>query len=240
MYYILWDFDGTLGYREGNGPWADTLYSILLQNNITNISREIINPYLSSQSGKEIFFTWHIPEKSHNELFKNRTWWEYYEFHFSRIFQELGLTKNISKKMAKDIRLEYINKTRWHLYEDTILTLEMFNKNQFKSIILSNHVPEIENIIQNLNIRKYFIKIYSSANIGYEKPNLKIYEHVLDSNKINKNDCIIIGDSYKADIIGGLNMGIQSILVRSENKNNYGNYCKDLTNIIEEIEKIIK
>jgi putative hydrolase of the HAD superfamily len=56
--------------------------------------------------------------------------------------------------------------------------------------------------------------------------------------KINKNDCIMIGDSYTSDIQGGTKMEIKSILVRSENKNYYRNYCKDLENIIKEIESI--
>jgi ribonucleotide monophosphatase NagD (HAD superfamily) len=45
----------------------------------------------------------------------------------------------------------------------------------------------------------------------------------------------MIGDSYNSDIQGGTKMGIKSILVRSENKNNYEHYCKDLRFIIEEI-----
>jgi ribonucleotide monophosphatase NagD (HAD superfamily) len=40
----------------------------------------------------------------------------------------------------------------------------------------------------------------------------------------------MIGDSYTSDIQGGTKMEIKSILVRSENKNNYRNYCKDLEN----------
>jgi ribonucleotide monophosphatase NagD (HAD superfamily) len=48
----------------------------------------------------------------------------------------------------------------------------------------------------------------------------------------------MIGDSYSSDIQGGIKMGIKSILVRSENKNNYEYYCKDLRNIIKEIKNI--
>jgi HAD superfamily hydrolase (TIGR01549 family) len=103
------------------------------------------------------------------------------------------------------------------------------------NIIISNHVPELYEIVRNLNIEKYFTKIYSSGNIGYEKPNEKFYEYILDDLKAEKNKCVIIGDSYESDIKGGENMGIKSILVRRENKTNHTLYCKDLEDILEKI-----
>jgi ribonucleotide monophosphatase NagD (HAD superfamily) len=48
----------------------------------------------------------------------------------------------------------------------------------------------------------------------------------------------IIGDSFKADIKGGENSEIKSILVRNENIGNYKWYCKDLINIMEKIKEI--
>jgi hypothetical protein len=97
MKYILWDFDGTLGYRDGN--WSDTLHSILLlKNSITNISINTIKPYLTKG------FTWHNSEKSNKELFGNKTWWEYYEEYFSNIFIELGVEEATSKNIPKGIK----------------------------------------------------------------------------------------------------------------------------------------
>jgi putative hydrolase of the HAD superfamily len=235
MKYILWDFDGTLGYREGiwsGAFWSGALYSVLLKNGIKDITIDVIKPYLTKS------FTWQNSEKSHKELFGNKTWWEYYEDYFSNIFIELGIQKNISKKLSKEIKNEYMDLAKWHIYDDVIKTLELLIEKKYINIILSNHIPELEEIIKGLGIDKYFYKIYSSGNIGYEKPNSKIYEYVLNDMKINKNDCIMIGDSYSSDILGGTKMEIKSILVRSDNKNNYKNYCKNLENIAEEIEKI--
>jgi len=230
MKYILWDFDGTLAYRDGK--WSGALYSILLNNGIIDITIDAIKPYLTKG------FTWHNTEKSNKELFGNKTWWEYYEDYFSNIFIELGIQKNISEKISKGIKKEYMDITKWHIYDDTVKTLERLINKNYINIILSNHIPELEEIVKGLGIDKYFLKIYSSGNIGYEKPNSEIYKYVINDAKINPNDCIMIGDSYSSDIQGGTKMGIKSILVRSENKNNYRNYCKDLRNIIEEIENI--
>ena len=234
MKYILWDFDGTLSYRDGN--WPATLHSVLLKNNIIDIPVEKITPYLRSFSEVKVF-TWDIYEKSHKELLGAKTWWEYYEFHFSNIFQKLGVEENISIELSKQFKDEYMDIANWHIYDDVINVLEYLKKDN-KNIILSNHIPELECIVRGLNIDEYFMNIFTSANIGFEKPNPKIYQYVLEKLGINETDCIIIGDSYRADIKGGLTMGIKSILVRAENTNNYEHYCKDLKNIIGKIEKM--
>ena len=223
MKIILWDFDGTLAYREG--MWSGTLFSLLEKNNIKNITIEEIKPYLNNG------FTWHTPEYSHKELFNGRTWWEYYEEYFKNIFIEIGLSDEVALKLSKQVKEEYINKTKWHLYDDVIKTLERMIENGYKNIILSNHVPELDQIVNNLNIKKYFYKIYNSAYIGYEKPNSKIFEYVVNDLKINKTDCIMVGDSYESDIKGALNVGINAIYVRKENKQGYRLYSKTIENI---------
>jgi len=236
MNNILWDFDGTLAYRDG--MWSGTFLSLLKKYDIKNIPMEdewILNkikPYLNKG------FTWHNYEYSHKELFNEKTWYGYYENLFYEILINIGIMGKQANEISKNVINEYMDKTKWYIYDDVIETLEKMNRNNYRNYILSNHVPKLNKIVENIGLKNYFIKIYSSANIGYEKPNKKIYEYVLKDLGINKNDCIIIGDSYKADIIGGKNIEIKSILVRSENTENYKWYCKDLRNIIKKIEEI--
>ncbi len=131
-----------------------------------------------------------------------------------------------------------MDKTKWFIYDDVISTLEKIKKIGYNNYILSNHVPELNVIVKNIGLSEYFSEIYSSANIGYEKPNVNIYEYVLKELRIDKNTCIIIGDSFNADIKGGEKSGIKSILVRSKNTENYKWYCSNLENIITMIEEI--
>jgi len=230
MCNILWDFDGTLAYRDG--MWSATLLSLLNKKGINNISIEKIKPYL--QEG----FTWHNYEYSHKELFNGKSWYEYYENYFYGILINIGIKEKIAKGISQNVIIEYMDKTKWFIYDDVIEALDKIKNYGYKNYILSNHIPKLSKIVENVGIKGYFNEIYSSANIGYEKPNKKIYEYVLNELKTEKNNCIIIGDSFNADIKGGENIGMKSILVRNENKENYKWYCKDLRNIMEKIEVI--
>ncbi|MCC5642956.1 HAD family hydrolase [Nostoc sp. CHAB 5824] len=230
MKYLFWDFDHTLGYRDG--MWSETLHSILKRHEIHNIDLEDIRPFVN------IGFTWHSPETPHNLLFNGKTWWEYMNEYFAKIYEKLGINKTQAIKYASQVQNEYKDLEKWHLYDDVIPTLQDAIKNNYKNIILSNHIPELHEIIDELNITEYFEEIYTSGKIGHEKPSLKFYTHVINDLKIEKTECIMIGDSYNADITGALRAGIQAILVRKPNDKNYKLYSPDFREILKIIRKL--
>ncbi|MCC5666327.1 HAD family hydrolase [Nostoc sp. CHAB 5784] len=230
MKYLFWDFDHTLGYRDG--MWSETLHSILKRHEIHNIDLEDIRPFVN------IGFTWHSPETPHNLLFNGKTWWEYMNEYFAEIYEKLGINKTQAIKYASQVQNEYKDLEKWHLYDDVIPTLQDAIKNNYKNIIISNHIPELHEIINQLNITEYFEEIYTSGKIGHEKPSLKFYAHVINDLKIEKTECVMIGDSYNDDIAGALRADIQAILVRKPNDKNYKLYSPDFRGILKIIRKV--
>lgn len=97
--------------------------------------------------------------------------------------------------------------------------------------ILSNHVPELPRLIENLNLSKYFKRIYTSGNMNYEKPHAEFYNYVLNDIEINSEKAIMIGDSYNSDYNGAQNVGIKSILIRSQNNNCIERYAENFYNV---------
>lgn len=228
---ILWDFDNTLAYRDG--MWSKTIHDLLIENGYNHILYEDIRPYMKSG------FPWDTPEVSHKEFFKDKQWWEVMHSHFAKVIEQLGVEEEAAISIAEGIRDGYLNFSKWYVYEDTISCLEELVNKGYENIIISNHVPELEELVSRLGIDKYFSRVYTSAKVGYEKPNEEIYKHVLkDVDK--EKDIIMIGDNYNADVQGALKLGLKAILVRKENINNYEFYCSDLRNISQIIEDISK
>jgi len=229
--YVLWDFDGTLAYRDG--MWTDALLSVLANNRYTHITKEEIRPLLN------IGFSWHSPDTPHEAFFSGKSWWEYYEEYFQEIYETFGIDKEIAEKISKEVREEYLDIKKWHLYPDTVNALEGIATNGYINIIVSNHVPELIEIVHKLGIGNYFHKVYSSADIGFEKPNKEFFNHIIHDLDIDRNACVLIGDSYDADIAGAIRSKIKPILVRKENTKNYKWYCADLDSIIDMINTIL-
>ena len=69
--------------------------------------------------------------------------------------------------------------------------------------------------------------------VGYDKPNKNIFRYALRKLDVANDDCIMIGDSYAADIAGALRYGLKAILVRKDNERQYPWYTKRLDGIVE-------
>jgi putative hydrolase of the HAD superfamily len=80
-------------------------------------------------------------------------------------------------------------------------------------VVLSNHVPELAQIIASLGLSKFFHRVISSAAIGYEKPNPLAYSAVIAEIE-PPTEIWMVGDSFEADYIGAERFGWKSILVR--------------------------
>src|SRR3954465_4600724 len=84
---ILWDFDGTLGYREGN--WEETIFELSADKIVkTKANFNLVSQML--QSG----FPWHEPQRSFVAINNSQDWWEYVKPNFVKIFTALGYDRN--------------------------------------------------------------------------------------------------------------------------------------------------
>ena len=78
--------------------------------------------------------------------------------------------------------------------------------------IVTNGVLETQHKrLQAANLTSYFKEIYVSEQTGYQKPQKQFFDYVFQHiGDVKKEECLIIGDSYSADIIGGINANIDT------------------------------
>jgi putative hydrolase of the HAD superfamily len=228
MKYLIWDFDGTLGYRQ-DGMWSMALLEILRQEKPEfRMTMEQIRPFL--QSG----FPWHNPSQPHTEIKSPEQWWNALDELFERAFLGIGINSNDVGFLAKQVRYVYPSLTSWRLFDDVLPTLEQFSALGWTHLVLSNHVPELRQIIHFLELDKYISQIFNSAETGYEKPHRQAFMTLLAA--LDEIETIwMIGDSMESDILGANAVGLSGILVRKfHTKAKY--YCNTLQQISEIIE----
>jgi HAD superfamily hydrolase (TIGR01549 family) len=93
------------------------------------------------------------------------------------------------------------------------------NKNIIMVILTNNTLVNQLDIYNKLKLYKYFDNIFTSYEIGYEKPNIKCFEYINNIYNIDKNNILMIGDSYDSDGIGAINYQIKYKLYNSLTKN---------------------
>jgi len=224
MKTLLWDFDNTLAYREG--MWSQTLFDLLQQNGYPAIPIERIHPLLATG------FPWQAPELSHAEFFKGVPWWTHMTRHLSGVLAQLGLPQHDADQIAGQVRSRFLAPEKWHVYEDVFPCLAEAERRGYRSLIVSNHVPELPQLADALALTPHFIRVITSAAVGYEKPNPRIFQAALAGLEDTK-DVVMIGDTYSADVVGSLNAGLKAVLVRKPNSMKYPIYCEDLRTLWE-------
>ena len=91
--------------------------------------------------------------------------------------------------------------------------------------IITNGFTEVQNTkISNSNLNKYFTCIIDSETVGVKKPHSKIFNYAYNISKASyKNECLMIGDNYQADVMGALNNGFKAIHLNSNNESYHEN-----------------
>ena len=212
MRAVIWDFDGTLGYRNGSdqngGAWTTTLWDVLqAEMPGCGITKNQLRPYM--QSG----FPWLDPNTSHTHLKSADAWWQTVEPLFVRAYIGVGFDVTQSQYLASQFRATYLKLDRWYVYEDVVPVLQALSAQGWHHFMLSNHVPELRDIVCHVGLMQYFTHIFISAEIGYEKPNTQAFQIVLEAYP-DLHEVWMVGDNKTADVAGALALGIPAILVR--------------------------
>ncbi len=160
---ILWDFDGTLAYREGlwSGCLAEVIADVAPDLGLT---RDDVRPFL--QKG----FPWDRADEPHLELCDPEAWWAPMEDLLAGVAVSLGVPEDRARECAHQTRLRYIDGTGFRLFDDVVPVLSSLRDEGWSHVILSNHVPELEAIVEAVRLRSLVTKVFTSALTGYEKP----------------------------------------------------------------------
>ncbi len=220
MKYLLWDFDGTLGYREG--MWSGALAEVLRRHDMT-IATERIRPYL--QTG----FPWHKADTVRERGCTADEWWRALDSVFENAFLGLGVDAGRIPPMIRDVRTAYCDTSSWKLFDDAIPAIENLTAGGWHHLLLSNHVPELRDILRSLAILHHFDFIFNSAETGCEKPHPQAFRAVCDTLGTSGH-LWMIGDSYEADIAGAEAAGMRAVLVRKKHEK-ATRYCATLAEL---------
>ncbi len=129
----------------------------------------------------------------------------------------------VDDELALKLSLVYIEdrRNRHILFDDTEIFLKQLSGLNLKIALITNGTPDLQwQKIRKSNIEQYFHTIVISGEIGYKKPGVEIFNYCLKQVNSKKDDSIMIGDSLEKDIRGANNMGITSVWLNRNLKEN--------------------
>lgn len=206
MAIIFWDFDGTLVYS--NPLWSTTVF-----NSLKEVTPNTDVKFTDIRKCMATGFTWHTPDEDYSNLIGDK-WWEFMNRKISDDYISLGVDADVAQKAVALVRKNIKNVESYTLYPDAVDVLEKSLKKGYKNVLLSNNYPELIEVLDKLDLTYYFDNIIVSANHGYDKPRNELFD--IAKALYPNEEYIMVGDSITADIVGGNNAGMKTVLVHRD------------------------
>ena len=189
--HTLWDFDKNSGFA------FDTIF----KNQGFDISlQDFLNIYIPRN--QHYWKLYQVNQISHQDLRYYRLKDVFDALHFE-------VSDEVIHKLSDDY-IKYLPEYN-HLFDGAIELLDYLKPN-YQLHIITNGFSEVQDKkLNNSNIGHYFETITNSELAGQKKPNPIIFDYALGNAKASKQESIMIGDSFEADILGALDFGIDAI-----------------------------
>lgn len=204
---VFWDFDGTLASRPD--MWSGCLVEALDE---ISPGHELAPDDL--RPGLRNGFPWHRPDLGHEYLRTAEDWWRAHRPLFVRAYRKAGINAVTATAAASQVSRLYYLPERWSVDPQARSALERVRSACWTSIVVSNHGPELSELVTALGLGDVIGDVITSAEVGFEKPHATIYRHAL-SRAGSPTTRWMIGDNPVADVEGAQAAGIPAILVHN-------------------------
>ena len=142
------------------------------------------------------------------------------ELRWKRMWLTLVDFKIADEPLARAMGVDFIeilpNKNNLFPYTREILTY--LQSKQYSMHLITNGFEKVQfNKLEKSNIQHFFKQVITSEGCNSLKPNKEIFDYALVKAGANTQQSIMIGDNIEADILGGMNAGLDTIFVNHIN-----------------------
>ncbi len=99
----------------------------------------------------------------------------------------------------------------WELYPETLPVLQTLQQEGIRLGVISNFDSRLLPVLRQLQLDPYFSSITLSTQVGYAKPDAKIFHTALKAQGILSGQAWHIGDSYSQDYLGAKAAGLNAL-----------------------------
>lgn len=116
--------------------------------------------------------------------------------------------------------------------------LLVYLKSKYTMHIITNGFEEVQlRKLKSSDLLPYFDQVITSEKVGVKKPNPKIFQYALELTGATKEQSIMIGDNFEADILGAKNAGMHTIFCKFNGQEEQGqtisvSHLKEIENLL--------
>ncbi|MBI2259770.1 MAG: noncanonical pyrimidine nucleotidase, YjjG family [Flavobacteriia bacterium] len=206
--HLFFDLDRTLWDFENNSKNAlNKIYEAEQLNQYFEHFLEFLSLY--KNINKKLWQAYSKHQITKNQLRDRR---------FIECFEKKNIKNEQLAKKISDLYIE-ISPQQTKLFPNTLETLSYLKKSNYTLHIITNGFEEVQfKKLKNSKLEDYFTNVICSEQVGFNKPDKRIFLHALNVAKTESNKAVMIGDDLKVDILGANQLGIETILFDPNNE----------------------
>ncbi len=195
---ILFDAGGTLIRMEPEV--STTIYVRIQEHGVTE--EEVSKAY--KKAAKEFYQTYYS-----QNIDTSRFWAAFIQ----SVLDDLGIEEELGEEIYNTIK----EKTEFVAYPETSDVLKNLSSDYTLGIV-SNWDLEVQigDVLEELDLRKYFSTIVVSNELKVLKPNPQIFLKALENIQLAPSQCFYVGDDPYEDFYGAKNVGLIPLLLDRE------------------------
>ena len=153
------------------------------------------------------------PQRTDQEILQSeRRWW--YEI-AQGSFAELGTFEHFDA-FFDDLFETFRDASAWELLPNVQCSLEQLTHMGIPCSIISDIDSRVFALLKSFEIDGFFSGVYLSFRTGYGKPDARLFNSACEASEVSPQDAVHIGDSWKKDILGARNAGMNAIWYRPQ------------------------
>lgn len=130
------------------------------------------------------------------------------------ILSGLGMPPSERAGAARAVALEHRRSNLWsRAYLDAPAALATLSRRGYRLAVVSNADGRVRRLLERAGLSPHFELVVDSAEVGFEKPDPRIFLAATQRLGIEPSRCAYVGDMYEIDIVGARAAGLSALLI---------------------------
>lgn len=203
---VIFDYGGTIDSRGDH--WSEVIWDAYLLSGINVDKSDFREAYVFAE--RELARVKHIlPHHNFLDLLEIKMRIELDKLVDLNLFP----SESVAAK-AKEVACRCYEAAKSSI-EDARPVLEKLSC-KYPMVLVSNFYGNVEAVLKDFDLHRYFQTIVESAVVGVRKPDPHIFSLGVEALGLQPNEVVVIGDSYRKDIIPAETIGCQVLWLKGK------------------------
>ena len=202
---IIFDYGGTIDSRGVH--WSEVIWDGYRETGVPVTKEQFRDSYVVAE--RELAKVRHIlPNDNFYDLLLKKM-----RIELQDLVQK-GLLEGDIEPLAKQVA-QYCYDAARSSIEEARPTLELLSQH-YPMVLVSNFYGNVDSVLRDFDVRRYFKGVIESAVVGVRKPNPVIFKLGVDVLELPANEVLVVGDSLKKDILPAESLGCQVLWLKGK------------------------